>query len=283
MDNVQKTILPCLWQKQSAPHPFTAREKDLYYTLFYTHRHSLGKRLIAWDCITLPTELPPEKKNISQWRIKGTCTPGKLSQPYLLEGKISQDDRASLKTPENTEGCHFTSRAVCQTLKPRISSSTLTNPQGGSEGGLRHYTSETTFWLVCGRRENAEGVQAAIPGPSGRREDRWSEYDSAWQKGNTRNIQCTIQNGALIKRYVLNESLASIMKSGASVWNSCLSLMKQKWDQHSSSRESSKRREHLLPHDWPSLLVHPRGKTKIWAKHPLLSAIKSLTTTLQLH
>lgn len=145
MDNVQKIILACLWQKQSAPYPFTAREKDLYYTLFYTHRHGLGKRLIAWDCITLPTELPPEKKNISQWRIKGTCTPRKLSQPYLLEGKISRDDRASLKTPENTEGCHFTNRAVCQTLKPRISSSTLTNPQGGSEGGLRHYMSETIF------------------------------------------------------------------------------------------------------------------------------------------
>ena len=36
------------------------------------------------------------------------------------------------------------------------------------------------------------------------------------------------------------------MKNSASVSNSCLPLMKQKWDQHSSSRESSKNTEHLL-------------------------------------
>lgn len=111
-------------------------EKDLFHILFYTHRHGLGKRVTAWDCITLSIELPPEKKNISPWKMKGTCTPGKLSQPYLLEGKISQYDRASLKTPENTEGHHFTSRAVCQTLKLNILISMLTNPQGRSEGRL---------------------------------------------------------------------------------------------------------------------------------------------------
>lgn len=134
VDNVRKTMLECMCQRRSASSPLKARGKDLHHILFYTHRHGLGKRVTAWDCITLPTELPPEKKSISQWRIKGTWTPGKLSRPYFLEGKISQEDRATLKTPENTEGCHFTSRDVCQTLKPKISISTYTSPQSRSEG-----------------------------------------------------------------------------------------------------------------------------------------------------
>lgn len=54
-----------MWQRQSAASLFKGREKDLYRILLYTHRPGLGKRVTAWDGITLSTELPPEKNNIS--------------------------------------------------------------------------------------------------------------------------------------------------------------------------------------------------------------------------
>lgn len=67
--------------------------------LFYTHRRGLGKRITAWDCITLSqnplqrrkTSLNLESKHSHLRKVLAAILPGREN---------FQDDRASLKTPE---------------------------------------------------------------------------------------------------------------------------------------------------------------------------------------
>lgn len=130
----QKTRLACMWQRQSASS-FKAREKHLFISHPQTWSREKNNSLGLYYLVTEP---PTEKKNISCCRIKGICASGKFLQPYLLEGKISQDDRASPKTPEKTEGRYFTSRA-----EVRKNFLVITNPQGRSKGRALHCMFET--------------------------------------------------------------------------------------------------------------------------------------------
>lgn len=59
---------------------------------------SLGKRVTASDCFTLCTEPPPEKKNMSWGRLKGTCIPGKLSA--IPPGRYGYKDGIGVRMTE---------------------------------------------------------------------------------------------------------------------------------------------------------------------------------------